>query len=130
MRLDILRVHQEQTGTLGILLFNGIPRLTTFELPWLANQHDISCIPDGKYQISRIISPKHGEVFEVEDVPGRTEIQFHIGNSLKDTEGCIMVGMGFNQGTFPAITESKTGFSWFMNHLETLDSAELTITWA
>lgn len=130
MRLDLLRVHQSNKCTFGVLLFDSIPRLVTLELPWLANQHDISCIPDRKYKISRYKSPTHGEVFQVEGVPSRTNIEFHIGNSAKDSKGCILLGMSFNQGTFPSILESATAFSWFMNHLEGINSADFSITWA
>lgn len=130
MRLDLLRVYQSDKCVFGVLLFDSVPRLVTLELPWFANQHDISCIPDRKYKISRFKSPTHGEVFKVNDVPNRSDIEFHIGNSSKDTKGCILVGMGFNQGSFPAIIDSATGFSWFMNHLEGIDSADFSITWA
>ena len=83
--------------TLGrLVIFDGkeiVLKLLTLELPDLGNQKNISCIPEGKYTVHRIYSPKFGNCFHVLDVPGRTEILIHRGNYNKDTRGCILVGM-------------------------------------
>lgn len=84
--------------TLGrLVLFEGNQvklQLCTLELPDLGNQKNISCIPEGKYEVHRIYSPKFGKCFHVQEVPGRSEILIHKGNYNKDTHGCILVGMG------------------------------------
>ena len=64
----------------------------TLEEPWRDNKHDISCIPAGKYPIRRYWSSKRGLCIAVDDVPGRDLIRIHRGNTLVDTEGCILVG--------------------------------------
>jgi hypothetical protein len=55
--------------------------------------------------------------YEVRDVPGKTDIELHIGNdTIKDSLGCILVGMetdahGITPGT------STAGFHKFMNEM-------------
>lgn len=84
--------------TLGrMVVFDGAKvrlQILTLELPNLGNQKNVSCIPEGKYEVHRIYSPKFGKCFHVQDVPGRSEILIHKGNYNKDTHGCILIGMG------------------------------------
>ena len=87
--------------TLGrLVLFDGNKvrlQILTLELPDNGNQKNVSCIPEGKYEVHRIYSPRFGKCFhiqDVQDVPGRSEILIHKGNYNKDTHGCILVGMG------------------------------------
>lgn len=50
-------------------------------------------IPPGTYELTIRFSPKHGRLIpHVENVPGFSEIEIHIGNYPKDTEGCCLVG--------------------------------------
>ena len=83
--------------TLGsLIVFQGkeiVLKVLTLELPDLGNQKRISCIPEGKYKVHRIYSPKFGNCFHIQDVPERTGILIHKGNYTKDTSGCILVGM-------------------------------------
>lgn len=93
-------ISREYTNsqTLGrLVVFDGHKvrlQILTLELPDLGNQKNISCIPEGKYNVHLIYSPKFGKCFYVQDVPGRSEILIHKGNYNKDTHGCILVGMG------------------------------------
>ena len=63
---------------------------STFELPDRRNAVNVSCIPAGEYPLKMIVSPKYGAVYKVHDVPGRTDILIHTGNTVDDTLGCIM----------------------------------------
>ncbi|MDE2233673.1 MAG: hypothetical protein KGJ90_06250 [Patescibacteria group bacterium] len=56
------------------------------------NQPKISCIPKGSYQVTRYNSPSKGEDFLLHDVPDRSMIELHVGNTVDNTEGCILVG--------------------------------------
>jgi hypothetical protein len=90
-------------GTLGRLLdkdggsFSG---LVTLELPWKDNARSVSCIPRGSYKCSPVVSPRFGDCYQVDEVPGRSHILFHHGNfagdrSLgmrTDSNGCILLG--------------------------------------
>ena len=68
-------------------------------MPNKGNQKKISCIPEGTYEVHKIISPSKGRCFSVENVPGRSAILIHKGNYAAgvkvDTEGCILPGMRF-----------------------------------
>ena len=83
--------------TLGsLVVFDGkeiLLKILTLELTDLGNQKNISCIPEGKYDVHRIYSQKFGNCFHIQDVPGRSAILIHKGNYTKDTHGCILVGM-------------------------------------
>ncbi len=70
-----------------------ILQLQTLERPWIFNERKVSCIPTGTYLVKRHISPKFGECFKVQDVKGRSDILIHSGNVVKDTLGCILVGL-------------------------------------
>lgn len=72
----------------GIILY----RCYTLELPNLKNKARVSCIPAGIYKGMAHKSPKNGLCIQLSDVPGRSYIQIHAGNSVADTLGCILVG--------------------------------------
>lgn len=88
----IRRYSYTDTETLGILFINDVYICDTLELPWKDNQRNISCVPEGLYDINYNKSPKHGDSVHVKEVPGRAGILIHAGNTTKDTEGCILVG--------------------------------------
>jgi len=71
-------------------------KCVTLELPWKDNQRNISCIPEGEYEVELYDSPSHGPgTFHLKDVPGRTYILIHAGNYTRDTAGCVLVGNRF-----------------------------------
>jgi hypothetical protein len=91
----------------------------TLELPDLDNQRNISCIPEGHYDVSPVYSQTFGHIYGVEDVPNRSLIRIHQGNYAgsinprtghSDIRGCILVGKAFidisNDG-IADITSSK-----------------------
>ena len=116
------------TPTYGVLINEGVPFALTLERPWLDNMPNVSCIIPGTYQCIRHISPRFGETFWVQDVPGRSEILFHKGNVSTDSHGCILVGESFNYVMGEAgITSSAQGFKEFMTILEGRNEFEITI---
>lgn len=70
----------------------------SLELPWNQNQKNISCIPSGVYKCKKVFSAKFGNVISVLDVPDRSAILIHSGNSSKDTQGCILPGLDISPG--------------------------------
>ncbi len=85
-------------GTRGNLTLNGELLCYTLERPWLENQNDVSDIPPGFYTVIKHNSPKFQDVWEVTNVPGREAILIHAGNTVQDTHGCILVGLGIADG--------------------------------
>lgn len=86
------RYSYTETETLGLLFINDTYICDTLELPWRDNHRNISCVPEGTYDINYNKSPKHGDSVSVTPVTGRSGILIHAGNTTKDTEGCILVG--------------------------------------
>jgi len=91
--LTLQRLISSIQGTHGVLLFDKKPLCYTLELPWKYNAKNISCIPTGEYRAFKAQSPKFGSVVYISSVPDREGILIHSGNTLKDTRGCILVGL-------------------------------------
>jgi len=89
MELTLTRVYKSG-GTNGTLTLNGHFVCFTIELPWKENQRNISCIPEGKYELKPRYSKKIKRHLEVLDVYNRSQILFHpANNALEELEGCI-----------------------------------------
>jgi hypothetical protein len=127
MILRLVRISEHDGATLGALCFDGHPRLVTLEDPWRDNESNISCIPEGIYTIRRLISSKFGETFGVDNVPARSLIRFHWGNTTDETEGCILVGLKYGEEARPTIVQSQIGFKRFMSILARINEAQLII---
>jgi hypothetical protein len=82
----------EDDGTFGKLSYKGL-ELDTLELPDKENEPNISCIPEGEYNLVLWESPKFGQVIKIQNVIARSDILIHAGNTLGDTQGCILVGV-------------------------------------
>lgn len=78
------------TGTNGYV-FSG-EQLVCFaiELPWRANERDVSCVLEGRFEVEKRYSVKYGWHLALKDVEGRDVILFHAANdALKELKGCI-----------------------------------------
>jgi hypothetical protein len=128
IELVLLRVGSSEQGTFGVLRHGQVPFALTLEDPWNDNQVRLSCIPAGHYVCQGVLSPKFGMTYEVKDVPGRSHILFHAGNTIEDTQGCILVGEEF-AGTWmePILAHSKRGFAELLSYLDGLSRFGLTI---
>ena len=128
MKLTVRRITEYQNATYGVLLIDGKPSFVTLEDAWKDNAKQVSCIPTGTYKIVRHKSPRFGKTYKVLDVPDRSEILIHAGNTHEDTQGCILVGLMFGVlGAQTAILSSRTAFEALMNELKDVKEAELEI---
>lgn len=95
----IVRRLFEEKQTLGdgevFMGTKSIFGFKTLELPWLNNQQQVSCIPEGEYEVVKRHSPKYKNHFHVTEVPGRSWILIHSGNFYSDILGCILPGNAF-----------------------------------
>jgi hypothetical protein len=125
MELVLKRFSFTDDGVLGVLICGNYPICMTLEEEWKNNQKNISSIPVGSYLCRRVNTPKHGDTFKVMDVPDRSDILFHSGNTEADTEGCILVGKEFgyirtrddDSGIIESqisVIRSKEAFAYFM----------------
>jgi len=101
INLLLVRDTFSEESTIGELFLNGERMCDTLENPYLDNQRNISCIPEGIYPV-RLRLPRESATRDylhllVQDVPNRDWILFHRGNTAKDTSGCILVGLGSQQ---------------------------------
>ena len=101
VNLLIIRETFSDVSTIGNLYLDGEWLCDTLELPYIDNQRSISCIPEDQYKV-RLRTARESATRDylhllVEDVPNRDYILFHIGNSAKDTRGCVLVGIGREQ---------------------------------
>lgn len=89
MEIVITRTYF-QDGTNGKLKLKGRLICYTIELPWRDNTSRVSCIPEGKYELRKRYSQRHGWHLEIVGVRHRNHILFHTANyALKELKGCI-----------------------------------------
>lgn len=98
MILTIVRT-QGPDYTEGTLSVDGAFYCFSLELPWKDNAPQISCIPPGTYPVAVAESPHFTEKFgqpiylaSVLNVPGRSGVEIHGGNTPSDSLGCILCG--------------------------------------
>lgn len=126
-RMLLQRLVYREDGTPGVLLDLGAgapqdspePFALTLEPPWRDNAVGRSCIPVGQYTCRRVQSPKFGNTFEITDVPGRTHVLFHKGNTEDNTEGCVLVGEEFARWGDGRVSVARSGYG-FMEFLDRL----------
>ena len=98
VNLLLIRDTFTKESTIGKLFINGENFCDTLENPYINNERNISCIPEGQYKVrlrlARESATRDYLHLLVQDVPNRDWILFHIGNTAKDTSGCIIVGNG------------------------------------
>lgn len=71
-----------------------------------------TAIPAGEYKVVKSYSPRFKKVLpEILDVPGFTGVRIHAGNTAKDTDGCVLLGLNKTKG---AVLDSQTTMAYFM----------------
>ena len=128
MELLLKRIARKDTYTIGKLYCNNVWICDTiedcdrlyFSKPKVMNE---TAIPCGRYEIvQNIKSPRFGEKSPYKDVcagfvprlvgvPNFTGILIHVGNTAKDSSGCILLGKNKKVGK---VIESKETWTMFM----------------
>lgn len=120
-------------ATLGVLTLNMRPfHCFTIERPWLDNQVEVSCIPEGDYRMELSIHNGKARPYKcllVRDVPGRSGIQIHIANRASELKGCIAPGYttALLKGEI-AVLNSASAFRDLMQTVEVGDELSLRVT--
>lgn len=130
------RTKSGDSGTFGVLTTDTGKSWHSGELPWRNNSRGYSCIPDGEYLCLWQYSPSHGrQVYHLQDVPCRTDVELHPGNWCGDIEkgmksdvkGCIILGKSFGQADGQdAVLQSKKAIAEFETEM-CCDSFTLTV---
>jgi hypothetical protein len=119
MKVILSRYYNQYETLGGLFILDGDKRIfecKTIELPWRQNGRNVSCIPEGTYNVIRYESPTKGDCFHVLDVPNRDSILIHKGNYAYgpkvDTRGCILPGKSFSDvngdGQYDVIKSTET----------------------
>lgn len=113
MVLTLKRTHHLPEATLGQLFIEDVTTDPIYTLENPEREKD-SRIPAGEYQCKPYSGTKYKDVYIVQNVPGRTAILIHWGNTEKDTLGCILIGNRLGQlNGEPAVLQSKRCFERF-----------------
>lgn len=92
MELELIRTYFDG-GVNGILRLAQDDKTVicqTIELPWRGNLRRVSCIPEGRYELTRRYSLRFGWHLLVNNVVNRSYILIHAFNdALKESKGCI-----------------------------------------
>lgn len=131
MELRLKRIARKETYTIGRLYIDGVYFCDTIEdtdrglkqsLPVSVNKakkrYGATAIPTGRYQVTlKIKSPKFsknkkydfcgGYLPRLLNVPAFEGVLIHIGNTAKDTEGCLLIGKNTKVGK---VLESSVTF--------------------
>lgn len=127
--VELIRLEENyEHGTFGALKLNKELFCWTLEPRDEENAANISSIPAQQYDCGRYSSLRYPGTFQVLNVPGRSRILFHPGNTDDDTAGCILLGetLGKLQGVRAVLNSCRT-FRRFMAMLEEFDEFTLTI---
>jgi len=104
MEAVLTRFKTGPQGTQGVLTIGDfVARI--LELPWRNNKPSVSCIPNGDYKAVMRKSPKFGDTYWINPVPGRSWILTHSGNFAGDKDcgfkthsnGCLLIGRYFGK---------------------------------
>ena len=104
MKIDLLRISSGVESTLGMMYVDGAPECFTLEDEYREIKvKGETRIPEGTYKIGLrdVVSPmttRYRNKFtwftyhlHIHDVPGFEYVYIHLGNTDKDTDGCILV---------------------------------------
>lgn len=136
MRLEIYRIYQDKNQTSGICVIydnDGFPLFSALSLErgWRDNHQNISCVPSGKYSLKYEYSDRFKKhLWELKNVPNRTECKFHSANYWYQLNGCISLGLKYkhlNRDNYRDVTNSINTMKAFESVLKGLDEVELII---
>lgn len=140
MKLLLKRIHLGDTFTVGQLYevtdFGESPLCYVLEdkvrevegqdvKVW--KEQNKTAIPKGIYNVSITFSNRFQTKLPLlADVPGFTGVRIHSGNSSKDTEGCLLVGMTWD-GKSDWIGSSKVAMGLLMPMVERAKECSIEI---
>lgn len=92
----VIHIDRNQTCNNGevagsLRIDNGTEIARTLELPWRNDEKHISHVQPGTYSAFIRADGKLGWRIELQNVKNHENVQLHVGNYAKDTEGCVLV---------------------------------------
>lgn len=119
MKVEVKRCFKGAEYTIGHLYIDGAYFCDTLE-DTVRNGVKIpgkTAIPAGSYKVKKTMSPRFKTILpEILNVPGFTGVRIHSGNTAKDTDGCLLLGLNKTKG---AVLHSKDAMAFFMDRTPT-----------
>ncbi len=139
MKTAIVKLHrhnQDEKQTLGTVtvLVDGNPVFSAVSLErgWQNNKRNVSCVPAGQYPLVLEYSPRfERELWELKEVPNRSEAKFHAANYWEQLNGCIALGVkskDINNDNYLDVIKSRCAIASFHEALKGFTEATLIIT--
>lgn len=139
--LDLWRMVEDATRTFGRIETQEREQLgVTVERPWVDADHNgkrdrnVSCVIAGRFLCKRVDSPKHGDCFELQNVPDCDHSQIHVACLPRDLQGCIGIGTAFGPVQYPdmakpepGVIHSRDALKHFMQRMAGVNEFWLTI---
>lgn len=125
MQIIIKRTFKGPDYTIGKLYIDGQYFCDTLEDTVrvgkkIAGQ---TAIPAGEYKVAKTYSPRFKKILpEIQNVPNFTGVRIHAGNTAKDTDGCVLLGLNKVKGS---VLNSQNAVAFFMDR--TPDKFDLKI---
>lgn len=123
----ITRDWQDKNQTLGKCVIydeNNKPLFSALSLErgWRNNENNVSCVPLGTYTAVFEYSPRFKQnLWELKNVPNRSECKFHSANYWYQLNGCIALGKtlkDINKDGYNDVTSSRATMKAFHKILE------------
>lgn len=137
MKKVILQRYKEDqnqsTGVLTVLDDNGWP---VFSAPCIErgdrnNERNVSNVPPGTYPLDLEYSPKFGtDLWELKEVPNRSECKVHASNYWNQLNGCIAPGSyltKLNGDAYQDVAESRLSLDRFHRAMGLEKHSQITI---
>lgn len=131
--ITLKTTHFLPEGTFSVMDDDGQPFAATAEPPMSqflkTGEPKRFLLPFQEFSCKEILSPKFGRTFEIL-VDGHTKVEFHWGNSYKDTTACVIVAEKFGiLNGITAVLESRNvpneGFNEFLKRTAGLKEFKL-----
>lgn len=125
MLITVKRTFKGPEYTIGKLYIDGAYFCDTLEdtVRTGAKIAGQTAIPAGKYKVKKTWSPRFKKTLpEILNVPNFTGVRIHSGNTAKDTEGCLLLGLNKVKGS---VINSQNAVAFFMDR--TPDAFDLEI---
>jgi hypothetical protein len=110
MEMQVTRQTFTDESTIGEMTIDGVHQCFTLEDKVREQKvFGETAIPAGRYEVVVNFSDHFQKMLpELVDVPNFEDVRIHSGNTAKDTEGCILVGM--TKGT-NVVSNSRDAFN-------------------
>ena len=126
MKINLIRYSDSNDGTFGLLYIDEKFQCYTLEDSHHEEKiHGKTRIPEGDYEMflaeksrfdprmKSLMGEDYKGMLRLKDVPNFEGILIHAGNSVDDTDGCILLGNTVNNNSFqkPFLGDSREAFT-------------------